>query len=125
MNDFETCKRATILADTESAYQLAKRVVKAEDEKAALEAHVERLREGLHQALIHWRPNCADEDGIAYAECEQRCDEAPTTSLARLKAEWQAEGMERLFNQAMESGDLAGTYFVMRQELRRQAEGGE
>lgn len=63
-----------------------------------LEAHVERLREGLHQAMIHWGSNVDDEDGTAYAECEKRCDEAPACSLTHLKAEWQAEALEDVAN---------------------------
>jgi len=43
-------------------------------------------------------------------------------ALGILRAEWQAEVLEKLFNKAMETDDLAGVYFVMRQELRRQAE---
>lgn len=61
------------------------------DESAA---RGDRLREALHQALVHWGAHCTDEDGTAYAECQHRCDESPATSLARRDLIKQAEALE-------------------------------
>lgn len=93
-------------------------------QRNALAAHVGRLREGLHQALIHWGPHCTEEDGIAYAECEKRCDAAPETSYAQLKAQWQAEAMDALADK-LQWGVVVDHIRDAAEEYRRQAERGE
>lgn len=45
MNNFELFRRATILSDTKSAYQLAKRVVELEEYIKGLEKALEKQRE--------------------------------------------------------------------------------
>ena len=43
MNNFDLCRRATILSDTVSPYQLARRLVEAEEEIKDLKKDNERL----------------------------------------------------------------------------------
>lgn len=79
--------------------------MKAEKERDALAAHVERLREGLHHALMAWHYEASQGDGImeehgsTYEECRKRCDETPATSLARLKDE-RAQAIQQAVKQA-------------------------
>lgn len=100
-------------------------------ECVALSASVVRLREGLEQALVHWGAHLTDGDGIAYAECERRCDETYATSFARLKAEWQAEAMQATadairyeYEGEVHRDRIADYADAMADELRRQGIGG-
>lgn len=64
------------------------------EERDALAAHVERLEKVLFDTYA------AIEDGdpsaIPYDAARAAHNDTPTTSLARLKAEWQAEGIEEV-----------------------------
>lgn len=58
------------------------RIRELQTERDALVAYVERLKEGLHQALVHWGYHCTPEDEAAYRECLKRCDEDCQAPLA-------------------------------------------
>lgn len=95
--------------------------VKAENREHTLAAHVERIRQA-------WR----NTEGMpGWEECkiiDFVISDTPTTSLARLKAEWQAEAHEatlREFDAHRSVGDLDGFRQALNYEargLRRQAE---
>lgn len=105
---------------------------KIQAERDALAAHVERLR-GLWVEFNDW--DHGDLDGVA-RRIYEAMDEAPTTSLARLKALWQAEAIEeevalmRLLSQPTDAGvaavqHVAAVLCDRAATRRRQAEGDE
>lgn len=110
------------------------------EERDALAAHVERLNEYAKAcanelvALIDKHNVQSDSDGSwlydhqTPYELMQVVLSTPETSLARLKARWQAEALEELLqntSQFREANPVRGLAGGMADELRRQAEGGE
>ncbi|WP_299310693.1 hypothetical protein [uncultured Halomonas sp.] len=93
------------------------RAVGAEAERDALTAHVERLRESI-------MPGSHDSVGERLLAVGRALAQSPTTSLARLKAEWQADAVSEFASRYLggHEQELAEIYAG---KLRRQAEGGE
>lgn len=91
-------------------------------ERDALATHVELMSKAALDA-IHYLPG-----GDIKAELRDAYDETPETSLARLKAEWQADGAESFKAEMLKSTKtfihphIEGVHAVW---LRRQAEGGD
>lgn len=104
----------------------------------ALAAHVERITEAIHALIaesvgvvgLHMNGDVAEWEellpGGRFEDWLMALEESPPTSLARLKAQWQAEALEQVLS-------ITGKYFhsvairieveEMLTELRRQAEG--
>ncbi len=96
------------------------RAVAAEDERDALAA---LCQEGA--AVLERTAN----DTLDGRNMAVRLREANTTSLARLKAQWQVEAINRLHDRYMTEtgghGSVSGYVWDELQHIRRQAEGGE
>ncbi len=96
------------------------------DERDALSAHVERLREALieNKKLVYIKEGMKIEQARIHAETAvPRMD--PTTSLARLKAEWQAEVLYQLLYEARDAREADTVRAFARNRvraLRRKAE---
>src|SRR5690554_791851 len=89
-------------------------------ERDTLAAHVERMRDVWQR--LHLRSPVHVEVLKAYSHVMR---DTPTTSLARLRAEWQAEALERLKTRyCKEKGSLFALVDDEIEQLRRQAEGG-
>lgn len=104
-------------------------------ERDALAAHLDRIKSILGKGV-----DVVERSGeLAWSVCPDEVSEwensEPAVSLARLKAQWQAEAMEesaRAFKAAPLKGECrrwhhvaAGTLEWEAAKLRRQAEGGE
>jgi len=99
------------------------------EENATLAAHVENSRADKLTAARNIRENAAgDALLIGVADMlERSAGEAPTTSLARLKAEWQAEALESVagrygHNEEYPQYCMHCILEVEAAELRRQAD---
>lgn len=89
------------------------------EERDALEAHVEAASPHI-TAYCNFETD-AHEFAVAMAEWKKT---KPTTSLARLKAQWQREALERLRTRyCNENGGLFTIVDDEIEQLRRQAEG--
>ena len=92
-------------------------------ERDALAAHVERFGAGVNQLL---RASCEDEADEALAEINDARAACSTASLARLKAEWQAEALESLVDHLHEwlapPREVIESASYEARKLRRQAE---
>jgi len=86
---------------------------KAREERDALAAHV--------AAVVEWADSYVGTTGLY--EAVEAAREAPTTSLARLKATARAEAMEWAAEKAAPS--VAPWLKALARDYRRQAEGGE
>ncbi|MGM0927571.1 MAG: hypothetical protein ACQEXC_14290 [Pseudomonadota bacterium] len=99
-----------------------------EKERDALAAHVRRLHSALEAAVES--PELGG--GEWYAGAVSVMSDAPATSLARHKAEWQAEALERysriITEEWIDKGEsyglrtASGQALIQATELRRQAE---
>lgn len=118
-------------------YRETKEALVTERNRAdALAAHVERLQQGLRRcaSLLHCNFPTTDKDK-AHKDAVESLKDKPATSLARLKAQWQAEVLESCENMAEtsfipclgreEQVVLMDDILRVVAELRRQAEGGE
>lgn len=90
-----------------------------------LAAHVERVREasvGLHNLMT-----VAGSSAEHYLyKMFDALEERPETSLARLKAQWQADALQELYNQYQGVGMIRrGALLDKAIELQEEAEGGE
>lgn len=97
----------------------AVQVLQLKGERDVLAAHVERLREAFKKGY---------QQDFTWTWVKEVLDEAPITSLARLKAEWQAQALEELLqntSQFREANPVRGLAGSMADELRQQAGGGE
>lgn len=83
-----------------------------EDSEQALAAHVEELRKSGNRLCYA---------GGDHSDWTRTLMQAPATSLARQKAEWQAEALEALWPRLVTKADQQITRHTMR-ELRRQTE---
>lgn len=100
-------------------FHLARRQLQElHEENATLAAHVEAGREAVEHAR-QWVPQ------HVWTRLWLWKEEAPTTSLARLKAEWQADELSAMIAALPFGESLArGMLKHRRDELRSQAEGG-
>lgn len=92
MNNFEHAARLTELTDM-GAHELAKRVIELENERDALAAHVERLREDVY----HQANTILGEFGVRETiedYLPKSYNNTPATSLARRDLIKQAEVLE-------------------------------
>lgn len=87
---------------------------KLEQERDAMAAHVERLEDIIERSTLADSP-----------AAESALEDTPETSLARLKAQWQAEELERLYIETQTEPEWVNGILPRIRELRRQAEGGE
>lgn len=92
-------------------------------ERDALAAHVERFESTITEV----GEDCAQfgniQDGT-WNKIDAALESSPATSLARLKAEWQAEALDEVASLVERTGILAnfGTLRMKAKELRRKAE---
>ncbi|WP_075881480.1 hypothetical protein [Vreelandella massiliensis] len=89
------------------------------DEKDALAAHVKRI----HAAFCKYKDSeyGSEEELEAEAYLYDVIEETPATSLAHLKAQWQAEVLEQLFIE-MQTTNWGAEILPKIRELRQQAE---
>ena len=93
-------------------------------ERDALAAHVERLRDDLQE----YHDQYGDDPIARKYDMGAVLQETPSTSLARLKAQWQAEALEEMTSDMWPVGLIGKgcereALLIRAGELRRQAEG--
>ena len=133
-NEMERLRKELEAAQAERD-ALASRVDFLNQQNSALVAHVERLHNALGPKLLDWidcgmATNNRHKEAWARElrnELHQALVETPTTSLDRLKAEWQAEAMEGWLEQmrymeGLNTFDCMESAELYAEELRRQAE---
>lgn len=109
---------------------------KLRQERDALAAYIQRLTRDIEELIsetdgvagLHLNgeaaPWCDLRKGGPFQEWLMSLDEAPTTILARLKSEWQAEALDDAIGHIKDPEDRHILH-TLEQELRRQAEGAE
>lgn len=101
--------------------ELVDEVVRLQQRNADLAAHVERQRETLQ-----WIWDKVNLGGWAHERVKTALADTPDTSLARLKAQWQAEALQELYNTWKGEGMMrVGALLDKAIELQEEAEGGE
>lgn len=103
----------------ENYKEAAQLIESLQRERDVLDAHVERLRETLQ-----WVWDKVNLGGWAHERVKTALEDTPETSLARMKAQCQAEVLDRLMPAICDWADRAEVR-SLRDELRRQAEGSE
>lgn len=120
MTNFEIDEKARDLSDGESAYALARQLVKMEMERDALAAYVKRLTQlgsNLSSALAGKAEPAAAQDNWQAVLAE-----APAIGLAHRDAEVAANAIENLARQLGDADDRAAAMAAVT-EYRRKAEG--
>src|SRR5690554_3447354 len=117
-------------ANISRQYEETQEALAAERDRAdALTAHVEWLKQELRRcaSLLHCNFPSTDKDK-AHKDAVALLKDKPETSLARLKAKWQAEAIKGLILDMIPmevDEDVKEFIKSRRDQLRRQAEGGE
>ena len=106
-------------------YVRADEVERIKSERDALAAHIERLRESAHKICDEFDDTCGLTQELRFTLAE-----TPSTSLARLKAQWQAEALSEAAsrircNQIRPYTSIENMVNGLADELRWQAEGDE